>query len=401
MVTPTVRIGAVPPPKPTLPKGAWFFAALVGILIGTMCFVTRGELFGVQGDFYAYWAAVQLFWRGQNPFDAGVIARFDANIVSPPLGPRIAWNPPFLLVFLSPIAALSYVSALSIWTGLSLFWGLCTGLMVWGIDSRRAFSVRVWVLATVFCVPLFSCLKLGQISTLLSCSLALGIWFLSVRRDWLAGLAFVPLCAKPHVFYLVGVTLLVWFIREGRYRAIVGAGTGLMGASLLAEVVHPGIHHQWAYRDSWPTNYAGSTLTALVRQFLISSSGVDPIFVVCAVMMVGGTVAFFALIQRFPQARNLPDMVSLSLVISLLTAPYGFVFDQAALVLAQNRLVARVYNVKYVRRLIVGYMFTSLAVIVLSRSDGESPNLPLYWFVSPLLLLLAWLVVLTVERRDV
>jgi len=174
-----------------------------------------------------------------------------------------------------------------------------------------------------------------------------------------------------------------------------------MGASLLAEVIHPGIHHQWVYRDSWPTNYAGSTLTALVRQFLISSSGVDPIFVVCAVMMVGGTVAFFALIQRFPQARNLPDMVSLSLVISLLTAPYGFVFDQAALVLAQNRLVARVYNAKYVRCLIVGYMFTSLAVIVLSRSDGESPNLPLYWFVSPLLLLLAWLVVLTVERRDV
>lgn len=279
-------------------------------------------------DFAEYWAAGRLFAAGANPYDAEQIGSLE-RAAGRDGDALLMWNPPWTLPLVLPFGLLPPRAAHLLWLALHFLVVLASADAVWRYygGSRECRGVA-WMLAFLF-TPTFLTLYLGQISALL---LAGAVLFLHQERrghDWSAGAATVLLAIKPHLFALFWLALLLWTVRQRRWRIGGGAASTLLAATLIALLVDPAVLAQYwqTLTQTPPAQYHSPTLGTVLR--LICGEGR---FGLQFLAVLPGLVWFVPMWRRYRACWDWGERLPVLLLVSLLTAPYGaWPFDSIVL----------------------------------------------------------------------
>jgi Glycosyltransferase family 87 len=235
-------------------------------------------------------------------------------------------NPPWVLPFLFPLGLFSYAAANRLWLTLCL-WATCISIQwLWRIYGKDQLPWIGWLAAAVF-LPLTVGLELGQMGPLILLGIA-GFLFCS-QRNWpaSAGACGLLIALKPHLLFLFWPALVWYAVTEPRWRMFWGFTAAISVSCLLSLGLDGQVFSQYvnlwkqsrAFQDVTPT--AGGALRLLIGNHW----GIQYLPALAA----AAWLAAFRLNRR-RHWNWINEMPLLSLV-SVVTTPYAWFFDQAVL----------------------------------------------------------------------
>lgn len=332
-------------------------------------------------DLSNHTVAQDIVRRGLNPYDIGVVALQRPGLAAGDVLYRMVWNPPICFIFPGVFFLLPDWVAYALWPGVLYLSGVALAVVGWSL-SGRPLRVSVLLFAAYCSFPLTSEVYLSQMSSLVALPPLIGIALFMRGRDFAAGLLLSLAVLKPHVVFLPMCTVAFWTLLGRRWGVVLGVFVGGFLGAASAELLYPGVLHWWVFREVWPLQVHGGTLSGVVRRFAMSQGGEDPIFVALLVPLV--VVPSF-LLALYRYARSPTSVaVAWSLLLNFIATPYGFVFDQTVLIVAQGYLVSRCGSQAGRRRGLAAIVLANLttALVLLWCPDGQTQ---LWWSVYPAL----------------
>ncbi|MEO8028504.1 MAG: glycosyltransferase family 87 protein [Bryobacteraceae bacterium] len=222
---------------------------------------------------------------------------------------RLPWE----ALLMAPLSRLPYLWAYWIWIGINLaaffllvlLWLAPRGFALWG--------------AVFF--PVAATLILGQDGILLSLCLAGTLLLAKNHQDWAAGLVLALCTAKPHLFVLVPLALIV----HRRWSIVYGAIVGTTGLLILGTVA---AGWDWPAR-LWPLlKSMPGDWHAVGTRPTVFELGVNSVSIAVAIAVA---IVFVILIWR---SSSLEAGIGAAFIGSLLIAPHGAVYDLPILLVA-------------------------------------------------------------------
>jgi hypothetical protein len=289
-----------------------------------------------SGDFVEYWSAARLAMHGGNPYDPAALLAVERAAGWPRDDPLLMWNPPWTLALVMPVALLPFEVATFAWLLVQLGLLLTSGFFLWRYFAPQ--SKRYWVglLVAACFIPAWIALSLGQISPWLLAGVVGFLW--AGRRGWdlAAGAALALLTIKLHVTYLFFLAALWWAWRERRWRVFIGWGSALAAASVLVMIVNSGIFADYsAAAADPPLGWQTPTLGTWLR-FLL---GWELTWLQFVPSLVGG-LGLLAWLWRRQGPWRWDVLAGPLLLASVVTAAFGWSFDQVVLLPAVVALIA-------------------------------------------------------------
>jgi len=352
-----------------------------------LCVVSlTGQIAGVR-DFVVFWATGQQLVHHANPYDPQAMMLIERTAgLAPGYGVLFMRNPPW---------ALPLVYLLG-------FIGLRAGALLWSLllVGCLALSVRLlWLLAGrprnrlhwlgYSFAPALICLFVGQTTLFSLLGLALFLYF-HRTRPWVAG-ASLWLCAlKPHLFLPFGVVLLLWVCVARSYKLLTGAALA-MGASCAAA---------WYMAPTAWTAYGRMMQASTIeREFIPCLSDALRLWLSPQTLWLQYLPAILACawaLSFYWPRRNGWDWNrdgGLLMLVSLLTAPYCWLYDQG---LAIPALLHGAYTTRS-RTLLV--LLALASILIEAELCGIRITSLLYLWTAPAWL--AWYVAarVTAQRR--
>jgi hypothetical protein len=372
-------------------------AALLLALAGLAAVVTRSGYSPKKlplNDFVEYWAAGRLVVTGENPYDPDRVQELEHEAGRTEDG-ILMWNPPWVLPMVAPLGVLDVHFAFLLWRLFHLaVLALCAHL-IWKLHDGNPSMRIVALLVTFTFLPTWFALLIGQISPLL---LLGAVGFLAMLRrgnDFAAGAATVLLSIKPHLAYLFWLVLLVWAVRDRRWRVLLGGALTGLALTGVALVLDPGVLAQYWYTFTHkpPEQYRSPTLGFLLRLAVGGGS-----FRWQFLPMLPGLVWLAVHWWRHRGAWDWSEQLPLLLLVSMLTAAYGaWMFDLVLLLLPVVAIAARLSRqaadgatpVRWRTAVGVHLAINGLALALLMR---ETEYLSFVWMTPVLLGAYVWLV---------
>jgi hypothetical protein len=293
-------------------------------------------------DSIAYWAAARLLVGHQNPYDSRSVMAIEQQQGYTDRKPLVLRTPPWSLFMVLPLGAMNAFWAWVSWVAGSiaaLVFGIRLCWRMFGTDLRP--PTLFWVVGCTF-APVPACLVSGQMGILLLLGMVLFLW-LEPSSPFLAGVALIFPFAKPHLLALFWPMLVIWIIRERKWRIAAGFAASLAAATVLALAFDPAVfpHYGQMLRDA-----------AIGSEFIPALSGV--------LRLVFFHRSFW--VQFVPLGLAVPWAVrmyvvnrggwswrdrGLSLmVVSVLTTPYAWLTDEAILLPAILQAAMWVYGAR-------------------------------------------------------
>jgi len=375
------------PTAKTPPDLVEFLVAAVCVLtlVLTAIFLCAAPLSGqIAGgrDFVVYWATGQQLAQHGNPYDLAAMTRIERAAGLPTVFPiGFMRNPPWGLPLVLPLGFLGLRVATLLWSLLLL---ACLGSsvrMLWVLHGRPDNYLH-W-LGLSF-APALVCLVAGQ--TALFALLGLVLFLrLHSTHPFLAG-ASLWLCAlKPHLFLPFGLVLLAWFVVSKSYKILAGAALAIAASCAAAYCIDPAAWQQYAQmmRTSGIEKEFIPCLSIVLRLWI------DPQATWLQYLPVS-LACIWAMAYFWTRRRTWDWMKdgSLLMLVSLLLAPYCWLFDQ---VLAIPALLYGVYATRS-RALFVVLALASV-VLEVEAAYGFKLFSPLHLWTAP-----AWLAWYLVAR---
>ncbi len=308
----------------------------------TMPPITHLGQFGTN-DFIEYWTAFRLFLAQDNPYDPERMLLLQTQLGWTAQNPLMMWNPPWLLLLLSPILLWDFGTAASIWLAINVvFVGLTVFFTLDLLNIRRRspaqYLIAISLAFTFF--PLYNSLKVGQLGGLLGLACLGGIWGIIRRRYGMAAV-FLPLWSiKAHLFLPLATLLFFRSIRHRHlWQAMIPAGALLGILILVSELIHPHAIAQWLAgvkggqvgdRVEGVDQWIGASLTGGVR-LLFARGEMVPVWPMIIVPAIGVCIVAILAI-RSQKSDVFSELSILTILISACFAPFGWVFDLAILV---------------------------------------------------------------------
>jgi hypothetical protein len=289
-------------------------------------------------DFISYWATGQQLVHHANPYDPIAMERIEHAAGWAGTGAYYMRNPPWALPLAWPLGLVSIRVAVLPWS-LLMFAVLAVSVrMLRTMFGARA--RRIDLLGYAF-PPALLCVVMGQTSLLALLGLVLFLRLHRTQPVW-AGAALWLCTLKPHLFVPFAVVLLAWIVVSRSYRILLGAGIAGAVSCLLTVWIYPGAFAQylaWA-RTSGITQQPVPCLAVLLRK-MIDPSATWLVLVPCVLGCVWALKYFFDRRERWDWLEH----GSLLVLVSLVVAPYCFLFDQSlaipALLYAAGRFAPR------------------------------------------------------------
>jgi hypothetical protein len=350
-----------------------------GFAAGVFCFALISVNGPATRDYIFFWATGQQLAHHANPYDETAMMRIESSVGMPEKN-KVGFmrNPPWALPLVYPLGFLSPRAGWLLW---SLFMLACLAVSVrllWILYGRPRNSR--YLLGLSF-GPALLCLIYGQTSLLLLLGLTL---FLRLHRTqpFLAGCA-LGLCAlKPHLFLPFGVVLLAWVLVSRSYRLVAGAAAALAASSAIAFLIDPQAWIQYVQmaRASGIEREYIPCLSYLLRNWLGANS-MSLQFLPAALGCAWALRYYWPRRQGWDWTTNGSPL----LLVSLLVAPYSWIYDQGIVIpaLLQGAFLTRSRN------LLVALAFLSAMVEIALYGSLAQPKVLLYWtlWTAP-----AWLV---------
>ena len=373
------------------------FAALVTWLLATLLMAASALFFfGPEGhDFRSFYAAGRVLLAGGDPYEFSQVAAVLREVTGE-VGNFAFYHPPWFAVALVPFALLPHFAARVAWLACNVAaWvaGLLflTRAMRW---PTQPWSRWLLYLAATY---LFAWMtwRFEQIGVFLFLLLALALWAISTERWALSGAMLALMLTKPTISAVVVGALLLWLVRERKWRAVQGFTLTLVLLAILSTPLLPTyIRHlaepgftQGLTREVGETASTGSARTnTTFRDWLASLEVNGPVAALYGLSIIVGLVALFALLR---QGASPPTVASVAVIVSFWVAPYALQYDYPPLTiplfLVIRDLAARVRDRGWNAATLAG---GALLAGVLSVPLWEGPISDGFWIVVGLAALL-------------
>ena len=273
-------------------------------------------------DFIVYWATGQQLLRHGNPYDPTAISRIEYDAGFRGGASYYMRNTPWALPLALPLGLVGPMAATLPWSLLMLGLLAISVRIMWKLFGGVPNSLD-WL---GYCFPpALWCVLLGQTSILLLFGFTLFLRFYKTR-PFAAGAALWLCSIKPHLFLPFALVLLVWIFVARAWRILAGAVTAFAAGAVVTTCIDPAAWSQYAYymRTSVVTREFTPCLGDLLRD------SIHPAWEWLA-FVPAALGCLWVLAWFWPRRRNWdwleqgPMLVS----VSLLAAPFGWIFDQA------------------------------------------------------------------------
>ena len=289
-------------------------------------------------DFGFYWTAAKVALAGGNPYDEANLLPLQQEIEPERTTPGAAWSPPYALAVHAPFVSMDFATARWIWRFVQLGTIFAAVTALWHVyGGPPAKVIWAWSAALMW-YPTLQLLGLGQHSNLPLLGVAgwLGCWV--AMRPFAAGAFLALVLVKPQNLYLLGLLGLIWTIDRRAWRLAAGAVAGTAVFTAVSLMLNPAIFHDYvdAFQNRPPTNYAPPTIGMVLRVMFGESrfwlSFLPP------VTGIAWGVWYYA---RNRSAWDWPERVPVIILVSCLTSPYGWIYDQVLLLVPITGILAR------------------------------------------------------------
>ncbi|MEJ1339838.1 MAG: glycosyltransferase family 87 protein [Candidatus Sedimenticola sp. (ex Thyasira tokunagai)] len=344
--------------------------------------------FGTR-DFVAFWSAFHTLNDGNNPYSLSEIYPFQSHVIADEGSVQAFLNPPWSLAVLAPILAFDFNEARFLWIALNILFVYITTFIISSYLHGDKSGKSNLFLAGLLFLPSLWALWYGQLSIFLTACFV-GAFSATLKgRGKLAGLLFIPLTIKPHLFLVVGIVLIIYILRKKYIDLLVSFIAGFSALQLVTYFLYPQLYANWISMEFSPLISKTASLVTLLRESIVSISGVLIDWPVVAVPMVGLVVSTPWFIKRLADSE-LELLIPASLCISLGIAPYVMPYDFSLLLICQTTLLIFMNRVDADNsiRLEIAFMLIGLqlAIIVVgSLIQGLQ-----YYFWIPWAMLVIW-----------
>jgi hypothetical protein len=297
-------------------------------------------------DFVAYWSAARLVACGGNPYNPAELLAVEQQAAGWPHDDvQWFWSPPWTLLLTLPFALLPFGPATMLWIMLQAVGVIIGGVLLWRYFAPEYGTRWVGLLLATGFFPLWMALTLGQISPWLLLALIAFLWAERQRQDWVAGVSLSLLMIKPHVTYLFWSAALWWAFTGGRWRVVTGWIGGLLGASGVVVLLAPQVFHNYVGAVALPP-WATPTIGVWLRMLL----GVERTWLQFLPSLLGG-LGLLTWLWRRRGPWRWEVLTGPLLLASVVTAAYGWSYDQVVLLPAVVALVAGLWEKRPLERL--------------------------------------------------
>ncbi len=327
-------------------------------------------------DYIVYWATGQQLVHHGNPYDPTAISQIEHDAGFQGGASYYMRNTPWALPLAFPLGFVSPMAAALPWSLLMLGLLFVSVRILWKLYGGAANSLD-WL---GYCFPpALWCVILGQTSIFLLFGFTLFLRF-HKSRPFAAGAAFWLCSIKPHLFLPFAVVLLVWIFVARAWRILAGAVTAFAAGALVTTWIDPAAWSQYAYymRTSVVTREFTPCLADLLRDAIRPTA--EWLAFVPAILGCLWTLAYF-----WPRRRNWDwlQQGSLLVLVSLLVAPFGWIFDQSLALPAVLQGASRTSSQLLLSVLALIYMLVEFQLV---RFDLHSAA---YLWITPALLIWA------------
>jgi hypothetical protein len=355
--------------------------ASTGLFLGVMPMM---KTLAGSRDFVVYWATGQQLVHHGNPFDPQSMNQVEHSTGFGAKGTFYMRNPPWSLPLALPLGYFSARVAALPWSLmlLGILW-FCARTL-WKMFGRCGGHLEL--LAYAF-PPGLICVIMGQTSLFLLLGLTLFLRLYRTRAFW-AGAALWFCTLKPHLFLPFGLVLLVWIVVSRHWRVLLGFVTAMAASCAATELIDPAAWSQYAH---WAANSGISNeyipCVAVELRNLIDPSAKWLVFVPAVLGCLWALWYFWRHREHWDWVEN----GSLLMLVSLLVAPYCWIYDQS---LALPALMFAAWHTT--SRKLLAVLAAIFVVIELETFLAFWEAHTVYLWVAP-----AWLVWYLVARRSV
>ena len=324
-------------------------------------------------DLLQYWAASKIFFEGQNPYDPNLLLEVQRGVSSLDSLPVLMWNPPLIFPMIMFLAAMTFRAALLFWFILSCaLIGVSFGiLLVWNRCVEGSGRILPLLFLLTF-YPLSLSLFYGQISPIILFGLS-AFLLLEKRSPYSAGLSLSLTLVKPHLLYLVYMFLLIRAWKERGWKVILGLMGGCAVLSLLPFIWQPDVS-AW-YMEAlqsppvyWKTPTAGSFLQGAAAGSIYIPR-ILPTLVTTALAFV-----FFVRAEKLSLCTLL-----CCIPVSLVTSPYGWVYDQMLLLPCALYVLAVSRSLPVPRRFMIWILLFGANVLMMAIPGSQGQQVYLWY----------------------
>jgi len=359
------------------------FVTVCGIAFGCMVGILGMELISpaapITRDYVFYWATAQQLAHHSNPYDAEAMTRIEHS-AGTAAEDRVGLmrNPPWTLPLVLPLEFLSLRVGWLLWFFLLLGSLVTSVYLLWIIYGRP--RNRRYLLGYTF-GPALLCMVFGQTSLFPLLGLVLFLCLYRSRPFW-AGVSLWLCMMKPQLFLPFGVVLIAWTVYSKSKRLAIGIAAGMATSCAVTYLMNPleWIQYSQMVRSSGIEREYIPCLSFLLRHWLSPQSiwlQYLPAALGCA-----WALAYF---WRRRQTWDWLTDGSLLMLVSILVAPYTWIYDQGLVIPA---LLQAAFLVRS-RDLLVALAFLSALVEIILYCNSSYAFALTQWtyWTSP-----AWLI---------
>jgi hypothetical protein len=321
-----------------------------------LCFLPFDRGTVARRDFIVYWATGQQLVRHGNPYDATAISQIEHDAGFRGASSYYMRNTPWALPLALPLGFVGPMAAALPWSLLMLGLLAVSVRMMWKLFGGQPNSLD-WL---GYCFPpALWCVLLGQTSIFLLFGFTLFLRF-HKTRPFAAGAALWFCSIKPHLFLPFALVLLVWIFVARAWRILAGGAAAFAAGALITTCIDPAAWRQYAYymRTSVVTREFTPCLADLLRDSIRPTA--EWLAFVPSVLACLWALAWF-----WPRRRDWDwlEQGSLLVLVSLLVAPFGWIFDQSLALPAVLRGASRASSQLLLSALALIYILVELQLV--------------------------------------
>jgi hypothetical protein len=277
-------------------------------------------------DYVVYWATGQQLVHHANPYDGDAILRIERSAGLPAVdGVLFMRNPPWGLLLALPLGYIGMRAGALLWSLALLACLIISVRILWRLHGRPRGYLH-WL--GVSFAPALICLLMGQTSLF---ALLGYVLFLDLhpRRPFAAGISLWLCALKPQLFLPFGVVLLAWILVSRSYKLLAGAAVALAASCAAVYGIAPAAWMEYA-RMMRTAGVAAERVPCLsvALRFWISPNAIWLTWLPTALACAWALGYFFTRRHTWDWMKN----GSLLLLVSLVTAPYSWVYDEGVVI---------------------------------------------------------------------